>query len=93
MHDKEETTMHDDREQRIRDRAYSIWEEQGRPQGEDMRHWLQAWQEISDGDIPAESTAEAASVAPAKATASPPAAAVNRPGNGSTPPKGARKKK
>jgi hypothetical protein len=40
------TTM-TDREDRIRQRAYEIWEQEGRPQGEDMRHWLQAFQEIS----------------------------------------------
>jgi Protein of unknown function (DUF2934) len=34
-------------EDRIRQRAYEIWEQEGRPQGEDMRHWLQAFQEIA----------------------------------------------
>jgi hypothetical protein len=42
--------MEDDREQTIRQRAYTIWEEEGRPQGEDMRHWLRAWQELSASD-------------------------------------------
>ncbi len=36
-------------EDRIRQRAYEIWEQEGRPQGEDMRHWLQAFQEIAAG--------------------------------------------
>jgi len=40
--------MDDNREELIRQRAYSIWEEQGKPEGEDMRHWLQAWQELAD---------------------------------------------
>lgn len=34
-------------EGRIRQRAYEIWEREGRPQGEDLRHWLQAFQEIA----------------------------------------------
>jgi hypothetical protein len=35
------------KEDRIRQRAYEIWEREGRPDGEDMRHWLQAFQEIA----------------------------------------------
>lgn len=31
-----------DIEQRIRERAYRIWEEEGRPQGRDLEHWEQA---------------------------------------------------
>ncbi|MFD1330521.1 DUF2934 domain-containing protein [Methylopila musalis] len=31
-----------DREARIRDLAYSIWEEAGRPQGQEDRHWDEA---------------------------------------------------
>ena len=34
-------------EGRIRQRAYEIWEREGRPQGEDLKHWLQAFQEIA----------------------------------------------
>ncbi len=34
-------------EDRIRRRAYEIWEREGRPHGEDMRHWLQAFQAIA----------------------------------------------
>lgn len=30
----------------IRQRAYSIWEEQGRPDGREWDHWAQASQEI-----------------------------------------------
>lgn len=35
-----------DVEQRIRDRAYAIWLEQGCPDGRDGDHWLQAEREI-----------------------------------------------
>lgn len=31
-----------DRERRIRDLAYQIWEENGRPEGEGERHWSEA---------------------------------------------------
>lgn len=33
-------------EERIRQRAYEIWEQEGRPHGEDLKQWLQASQEI-----------------------------------------------
>ncbi len=36
-----------DVEQRIRDRAYEIWQEQGCPDGCDHEHWLMAEQEIA----------------------------------------------
>lgn len=32
--------------QRIRERAYYIWEERGRPHGQDIEHWLLAEMEI-----------------------------------------------
>jgi hypothetical protein len=28
-------------------RAYELWEQEGRPEGADMRHWLQAEQELN----------------------------------------------
>jgi len=28
-------------------RAYEIWEQEGRPEGRDLQHWLQAEQELS----------------------------------------------
>ncbi len=36
-----------DVEQRIRDRAYEIWQEQGCPDGCDHEHWFMAEQEIA----------------------------------------------
>jgi hypothetical protein len=30
-------------------RAYELWEQEGRPEGNDMRHWLQAEQELAGG--------------------------------------------
>jgi hypothetical protein len=34
------------REQAIRERAYAIWEQEGRPDGKDLDHWLRAEAEI-----------------------------------------------
>ena len=33
-------------EQAIRERAYAIWQEEGRPEGRDVDHWLRAEDEI-----------------------------------------------
>jgi hypothetical protein len=32
---------------RISHRAYELWENEGRPEGNDLRHWLQAEQEVA----------------------------------------------
>jgi hypothetical protein len=37
----------EDREQKIKDRAHAIWEEQGKPHGQHDEHWLQAERDIS----------------------------------------------
>jgi hypothetical protein len=42
----------------IRERAYAIWEEEGRPHGRDWDHWLRAAQEI--GSTPKQVTTPAA---------------------------------
>lgn len=42
--------------ERIRLRAYQIWESEGRPQGQDCGHWLRAEAEIRDSLAPAERT-------------------------------------
>lgn len=41
-----------DKHEQIRRRAYEIWEEEGRPEGAAFRHWLQASDELSEGDEP-----------------------------------------
>ena len=33
-------------EQRVRERAYSIWLAEGRPDGRDVEHWLKARREV-----------------------------------------------
>jgi hypothetical protein len=56
-----------DRNERIAERAYRIWEEAGRPEGHDMEHWLSAEAELAEAD-PAE--AEEDAVASPRASAS-----------------------
>jgi hypothetical protein len=34
-------------EERIRSRAYELWESEGRPHGREIDHWLQAVQELA----------------------------------------------
>jgi hypothetical protein len=41
-----EVTMPDDKEQAIRERAYAIRDEEGRPDDKDLDHWLRAEAEI-----------------------------------------------
>jgi hypothetical protein len=46
-------------ERSIRERAYFIWEREGRPEGRDRHHWLSALrQEQSEGHQPADEFAE-----------------------------------
>ena len=42
-------------------RAYELWENEGRPEGCEMRHWLQAEQELSSGNRSTSSTANGGS--------------------------------
>jgi hypothetical protein len=46
----------DDKEERIRRRAYEIWEESGRAEGRESEHWEQARQDVEFADelVPAE---------------------------------------
>ena len=47
--------MNDD-EQRIRELAHSIWEQEGRPEGQAERHWRMAEAAIATGDRPEQGT-------------------------------------
>lgn len=42
-------------------RAYEIWENEGRPEGCELRHWLQAEQELGASSTPGASPASRAS--------------------------------
>jgi hypothetical protein len=37
----------DDREQRVRERAFQIWIEEGQPEGKDREHWERAEKEVA----------------------------------------------
>ena len=62
--------METDEERAIRERAYFIWESEGRPEGRAVDHWQQAYEEMpfvdeekvldsrSDANIPAMLTKE-----------------------------------
>jgi len=39
-----------DREERIRDMAHRIWESEGRPQGQEQRHWKMAERLVAASD-------------------------------------------
>nr|WP_314094922.1 DUF2934 domain-containing protein [uncultured Shinella sp.] len=42
--------MNDDREQRIKDRAFEIWQREGSRDGRSLSHWLQAERKIEEED-------------------------------------------
>jgi hypothetical protein len=42
-------------------RAYELWESEGRPEGADLRHWLQAEQELNRGNTTTATSETAAS--------------------------------
>lgn len=42
--------MDNNKEESVRKRAYSIWEEKGKPEGEHDSHWDQALQELGTAD-------------------------------------------
>ena len=46
--------MADEREQAIRLRAYTIWTQEGCPDGYHLHHWLQAEQDISGLELAAQ---------------------------------------
>ena len=50
--------MSEDREERVRRRAHEIWEREGRPHGDEKKHWEQASNEIdAEGAKPADAAA------------------------------------
>ncbi len=57
-------------EKAIRERAYHIWEREGRPHGRDFEHWVQAQVELD-----AEATKQGAPEAATSRSAAPQAAA------------------
>ena len=59
--------MADDREERIRQRAYDLWQREGAPEGRDQDHWHEAVApidaEMAEGNEVAPGTAAAAGLA------------------------------
>jgi hypothetical protein len=47
-----------DREHKIRQRAYTIWQGEGEPHGRDEHHWSQAEAEVDAGETPAPAAAQ-----------------------------------
>jgi hypothetical protein len=45
------------REQRVRERAYQLWEEAGKPEGEQLDHWSRATEAIAVEDAQCEPAA------------------------------------
>ena len=50
--------MQGDREERIRERARAIWEEEGRPEGKDREHWERAAAEVDASEASGEAEVE-----------------------------------
>jgi hypothetical protein len=49
--------MASEREEKIKSRAYAIWEREGRPHGRDRAHWAQAAREVdSENPAPADAS-------------------------------------
>ena len=65
--------MGDDREDRIRARAYELWQRDGSPEGRENDHWIEAEQELD-----AENTGAGSAVSPE------PAPQPSKGGTGST---------
>ena len=61
-----------DREQRIREIAYSLWEEEGRPEGAADRHWFSAEARFAAGQGEREEGGEAPIEAAATSPDGPP---------------------
>jgi hypothetical protein len=51
--------MESELEQRIRERAHRIWEEEGRPHGQQAAHWERARREIAEQQMTGAPEAEA----------------------------------
>jgi len=65
--------MHSDRDARIRQRAYEIWEAEGRPHGKEHEHWRRAEQEVAHREAAAAAAGStAATTAPRRSRGQPP---------------------
>ncbi len=46
-----------DTDERVRERAYQLWEAEGKPEGQDVEHWMRAREEIETFPTEGDSTA------------------------------------
>ncbi|MFC7739313.1 DUF2934 domain-containing protein [Roseomonas sp. GCM10028921] len=71
-------------DKRIRERAQGIWEKEGRPEGRDQEHWLQAERELgSEGGSPSSAAGDVAASTSGPAVLNPgDEAAPGTPGTG-----------
>ena len=60
MSDVPESPRNEPVETLVAVRAYEIWEQSGRPDGEQLSHWLQAEAEVLNGHAQGETVAEPA---------------------------------
>jgi hypothetical protein len=71
------------RQDRIAQRAYEIWEQSGRPHGQDHAHWFQAESELASAATTAPITPPMAAREPRRQTTPPPRnRRMERTGNG-----------
>lgn len=61
-----------DIDERVRERAYQLWEAEGKPEGHDFEHWMRAREEIEpfakEGDPTAGSVESSVAIPMPKAT-------------------------
>jgi hypothetical protein len=81
-----------DREARIRARAHEIWEKEGRPAGEEKRHWEQASREIDKEEVENDSETTAGAEIGSTAEATVRSRRGNKPAKASATPKRGRDK-
>ncbi|MBW4329278.1 DUF2934 domain-containing protein [Stakelama sp. CBK3Z-3] len=83
-------TQGDELEQRIRDRAYAIWQEEGEPHGRSEEHWAKARAEFENAvakgaKSPPKSRAPEAPAKPVKAKSAHKKAATSKPATTAAP--------
>jgi len=49
-----------DRERRVRDEAYRLWDEDGRPSGRDEAYWYEAEKRVGASEVPSSASAKKA---------------------------------
>jgi hypothetical protein len=47
---KQEDHMHDIEQDKVRDRAFQLWDEAGQPDGREQEFWYQAERELAEAD-------------------------------------------